>query len=289
MPAYKDNVHNTWYCMFYFEDWTGQKKKKKKCGFKTKKEALEWENEFKFTANANMDMKLVDFIEIYFRDKSGELKERTIKNKRYMIENRIIPYFGERRVNEITPSDVIQWQTEMKKMDFSDSYLRMLQNQMTALFTHASKIYNLKNNPCKKVMVYDDNRILVQDRMNPDWPGITFPGGHIEPKESFVESVIREVKEETGLDISNVQLCGMKQWTHREGKYRYIVFFYKTNTYSGELKSSDEGKVFWIDRDKLNEYTLAEGFDGMFEVFANDNLSENYHWFENNEWNMENK
>ena len=138
-------------------------------------------------------------------------------------------------------------------------------------------------------MVYDGNRILVQDRMNPDWPGITFPGGHIEPKESFVESVIREVKEETGLDISNVQLCGMKQWTHREGKYRYIVFFYKTNTYSGELNSSDEGKVFWIERDKLNEYTLAEGFDGMFEVFANDNLSENYHWFENNEWNMENK
>ena len=97
------------------------------------------------------------------------------------------------------------------------------------------------------------------------------------------------MKEETGLDISNVQLCGMKQWTHREGKYRYIAFFYKTNTYSGKLKSSDEGKVFWIDRDKLNEYTLAEGFDGMFEVFANDNLSENYHWFENNEWNMENK
>ena len=113
-------------------------------------------------------------------------------------------------------------------------------------------------------MVYDGNRILVQDRMNPNWPGITFPGGHIEPKESFVESVIRE-------------------------KYRYIVFFYKTNTYSGELNSSDEGKVFWIERDKLNEYTLAEGFDGMFEVFANDNLSENYHWFENNEWNMENK
>lgn len=138
-------------------------------------------------------------------------------------------------------------------------------------------------------MVYDGNRILVQDRMNPDWPGITFPGGHIEPKESFVESVIREIKEETGLDISNVQLCGIKQWTHRGGKYRYIVFFYKTNTYSGELKSSDEGKVFWIDRDKLDEYTLAEGFDGMFEVFANDNLSENYHWFENNEWNMENK
>lgn len=163
MPAYKDKVHNTWYCMFYFEDWTGQKKKKKKCGFKTKKEALEWESEFKLTANANMDMKMVDFIEIYFRDKNGELKDRTKKNKRYMIENRIVPYFGDRKMNEITASDIIQWQNEMLQMNFSDSYLRMLQNQMTALFTHASKIYNLKNNPCKKVkkMGRSDSRSLT--------------------------------------------------------------------------------------------------------------------------------
>ena len=163
MPAYKDNVHNTWYCMFYFEDWTGQKKKKKKCGFKTKKEALEWESEFKLTSNANMDMKMVDFIEIYFRDKNGELKDRTKKNKRYMIENRIVPYFGECKMNEITASDIIQWQNEMLQMNFSDSYLRMLQNQMTALFTHASKIYNLKNNPCKKVkkMGRSDSRSLT--------------------------------------------------------------------------------------------------------------------------------
>lgn len=138
-------------------------------------------------------------------------------------------------------------------------------------------------------MVYDGNRILVQDRMNPDWPGITFPGGHVEPRESFVDSVIREVEEETGLKISNVQLCGIKQWTHREGKYRYIVLFYKTDTYSGELKSSDEGRVFWIEKEDLKNYVLAEGFEGMFEVFENDKLSENYHWFTNGEWNVENK
>ena len=95
-------------------------------------------------------------------------------------------------------------------------------------------------------MVYDGNRILVQDRLDLKWPGLTFPGDHVESKESFVDSVIREVKEETGLDITNVQLCGVKQFTHREGKYRYIVFFYKTNTYSGELKSSEEGNVFGL-------------------------------------------
>lgn len=138
-------------------------------------------------------------------------------------------------------------------------------------------------------MVYDGDRILVQDRTDPDWSGITFPGGHIEPKESFVDSVTREVKEETGLDISNVKLCGVKQFTHREGKYRYIVFFYKTDTYSGDIKSSDEGKVFWIDKNKLKDYTLADGFEGMFEIFDNDDLSENYWRFENGEWREENK
>lgn len=138
-------------------------------------------------------------------------------------------------------------------------------------------------------MVYDEDRILVQDRRNPDWPGITFPGGHIEPQESFVESVIREVKEETGLDIANVQLCGVKQWSHRTGKYRYIVFFYKTNTYSGELKASEEGEVFWINKKELSNYTLADGFEKMFEVFDNDHLSENYHWLDGSEWKAENK
>ena len=138
-------------------------------------------------------------------------------------------------------------------------------------------------------MIYDGDRILVQDRLNPDWPGITFPGGHVEPGESFVDSVIREVKEETGLDISNVRLCGMKQWTQRDGEYRYIVFFYKTNEFFGELKSSDEGRVFWIKKSELMSYPLANDFEKMFEVFDNDNLSENYYWLEDNEWKVENK
>ena len=116
-----------------------------------------------------------------------------------------------------------------------------------------------------------------------------FPAGLVDEGEDFKTAGKRELKEETGLDITNVQLCGVKQFTHREGKYRYIVFFYKTDKYSGELKSSDEGKVFWIKREDLNEYVLAEGFIKMLEVFENDNLSENFHWQENGEWKVQNK
>ncbi len=76
-------------------------------------------------------------------------------------------------------------------------------------------------------MIYDGDRILVQDRRDPKWPGVTFPGGHVEPEESFLLSTIREVKEETGLDVWDLQFCGMKQFTDREKGYRYVVFYIK--------------------------------------------------------------
>ncbi len=138
-------------------------------------------------------------------------------------------------------------------------------------------------------MVYDNNRILVQDRLNPDWPGITFPGGHVEPRESFADSVIREVKEETGLDISDIRLCGVKQFTMNDGSFRYIVLLYKTNSFSGELVSSSEGRVFWVDRDRLSEFTLADGFLSLLEVFDNETLTENYIWNDGGRWQTVNK
>ena len=94
-------------------------------------------------------------------------------------------------------------------------------------------------------MVYDHNgNVLVQEKINKSWGGITFPGGHIEKQESFVDSVIREVKEETGLIIKNPKLCGIKWWEVKSNK-RYVVLLFKTDEYSGTLKSSAEGKVFW--------------------------------------------
>lgn len=138
-------------------------------------------------------------------------------------------------------------------------------------------------------MIQDGGRILVEDRLNPSWPGITFPGGHVEPGESLVTSVIREVREETGLDIANVRLCGVKQWYNAAKQYRYLVFFFRTSIFSGTLKSSSEGDVFWIDRKELTQYRLADGFDTMLEVFERDDLSENYHWLEDGVWRVENR
>ena len=125
-------------------------------------------------------------------------------------------------------------------------------------------------------MIYDDHgNILVQDRLDPEWPGITFPGGHVEPGESFTKAVIREVWEETGLTIEHPRLCGLKQFPEEDGT-RYIVMLYKANRFSGELRSSREGNVFWIKRSELENYPLPVSFDQMIRVFEDDSLGEQY-------------
>ena len=127
-------------------------------------------------------------------------------------------------------------------------------------------------------MVCDGDRILVQDRIS-SWPGITFPGGKIEKGESFVESVRREVYEETGLTVKSLSLCGTKQFQDKNDA-RYVVLFYRTDEFEGELTSSDEGEVFWIDKSALLDYELALDFKEMFEVFDSELLSEFYYYKE---------
>lgn len=133
-------------------------------------------------------------------------------------------------------------------------------------------------------MVYDhDGNILVQDRKSADWPGITFPGGHVEPGESFVESVIREVREETGLTIENPILCGTKQFQDEDGA-RYVVLFYKTDRFHGKLTSCHEGDVFWIQRNTLASYNLSVDFEEMVRIFEEENLSEFYYYNKDGQW-----
>ena len=151
MSAYKDKTQGTWYVSFRYIDWTGKKTQKLKRGFKTKKEALNYEKEFIRKTAADMKMEMNSFIQVYFEDKKNELKENSIRNKQHMMNKHIVPYFGTRKMNEITPAEIIQWQNIIQEKGYSKTYERMIQNQLNALFNHAQKIYNLKENPCKKV------------------------------------------------------------------------------------------------------------------------------------------
>ena len=132
-------------------------------------------------------------------------------------------------------------------------------------------------------MVFDGNKVLVQDKTDDDYSGITFPGGHVEKGESFTDAVIREVFEETGLRISSPQLCGIKDWMEEDGT-RYMVLFYKTDKFEGTVTSSEEGEVFWIILEEMKQKKLAYGMDKMLEVFLDETISEYFFYKEDGKW-----
>ena len=133
-------------------------------------------------------------------------------------------------------------------------------------------------------LVYSGYKILVQERNKKDWPGLTFPGGHVEKGENFIASVIREVKEETGLTIYDPLLCGMEEYKADNNDERYLMLFYKTDKFEGELKSSKEGKVFWINKDDLLKYELSLDLDRIYKIMTDDSLSELIYEYKNGEY-----
>lgn len=133
-------------------------------------------------------------------------------------------------------------------------------------------------------LVYSGDKILVQERNKKDWPGLTFPGGHVEKGENFIASVIREVKEETGLTIYDPLLCGMEEYKTDNNDERYLMLFYKTDKFEGELKSSKEGKVFWINKDDLLKYELSLDLDRIYKIMTDDSLSELIYEYKNGEY-----
>lgn len=133
-------------------------------------------------------------------------------------------------------------------------------------------------------LIYKDDKILLQNRIKKDWKGYTLPGGHIEPGESFVDAVIREMKEETGLDIFNPRLCGIKQFPTPEG--RYVVLLYKTDEFSGELMSSEEGQMEWIYREDLDKVNTVSDLEELFQVMESDDLSEFQYVIEDGVWKV---
>ena len=157
MPAYKDKAKGTWYASFYFENWTGKKEKKMKRGFKTKREALEWERTFLQQQTADLDMTFESFVALYATDMKGRIKENTWGTKEHILYKKLVPYFGKRKMSEISSKEVMAWQSEMLNYrdkngkPYSPVYLKTLHNQLSAVFNHAVKHYKLKANPAAQV------------------------------------------------------------------------------------------------------------------------------------------
>ena len=134
-------------------------------------------------------------------------------------------------------------------------------------------------------MVYNNDLVLVQDKTDDDYKGLCFPGGHVEIDESLVDAVIREVFEETGLTIVSPRICGTKDWVNDDGS-RYLALFYKTDKFSGEIRSSEEGNVFWMSLGDLLSMGDRLSLDmlDMIKVFMDDDLSEFFYYKENEKW-----
>lgn len=129
-----------------------------------------------------------------------------------------------------------------------------------------------------------NQKVLVQERKK-SWIGIAFPGGHVEKGEALIPSTIREIKEETGLDISNLKLCGIKDWFEPKKNRRYMVFLYSTTTFSGELiNETDEGKVFWQNINQLTDLKLASSFAEMAEMMLRSSYSEFIYEIDGDTW-----
>ena len=148
MPATRDG--KTWRSQFYYEDWQGIRHKKNKRGFKTKAEAEEWERNFRQQQRKDLDINFENFVEIYFADVENRLRESTIKNKRYVFDLKVTPYFKKKKMCEIKTSDIRAWQNELIKQGYAPTYLKSINNQLAALFNYAVRYYDLKDNPCRK-------------------------------------------------------------------------------------------------------------------------------------------
>ena len=133
-------------------------------------------------------------------------------------------------------------------------------------------------------LLEDGDRILLQNRVKSDWRGYTLPGGHVERGESFVDAVVREMKEETGLTVIDPRLVGVKQFPIEDG--RYIVFLFRAEKFTGELVSSDEGKMEWIGRDSLSQINAVKDLEELLRVMESPELTEFQYVEDGESWSV---
>ena len=150
MPTYKNKERGTYYCSFYYVDWTGKRKRKKKEGFKTKREADKFEREFLVKVQENTDMSFSILVDLYLKDCETRIRKTTLQNKTHLIKHKILPYFENKIISNIKPTDVREWQNHLMNKEYSQTYLKSINNQLTAIFNFAIKFYGLATNPCHR-------------------------------------------------------------------------------------------------------------------------------------------
>ncbi|MDL2259123.1 site-specific integrase [Eubacteriales bacterium OttesenSCG-928-K08] len=157
MAVYKESDTGTWRVIYRYTDWMGERKQTSKRGFTTKREAQAWEREQLNKVKADLDMTFESFVATYTADMQSRIKENTWETKEHIIRTKLLLYFGNRKMCEIQPKDIIAWQNEMinyrddNGKAYSPVYLKTLHNQLSAIFNHAVKYYNLTMNPAAKV------------------------------------------------------------------------------------------------------------------------------------------
>ncbi|MBO4982229.1 MAG: site-specific integrase [Lachnospiraceae bacterium] len=152
MPAYKDEKTGKWFAKFYYTNWQGIKKQKWKRGFTTKKEALGFERDFLEKQSANPDMTFQNLYEIYMEDMAARLKQSTLLTKKTVLQTHILPFFGNKPINEIKASDVRRWQAKLMSSpnNYSQTYLKKINTELNSIINYAKRFYDLNTNPCGK-------------------------------------------------------------------------------------------------------------------------------------------
>lgn len=148
MTVTKNEERGYWEVFFYYKDYTGKRKQKHKRGFRTRKEAVSWAEQFIVQQSHNLDMTFQAFWELYRNDMSQRLRENTVRSKDYIVELKILPYFGQKKIAEITAADIRQWQNSIMKQEYAPTYLKTIHNQLSAIFNYAVRYYDLPRNPC---------------------------------------------------------------------------------------------------------------------------------------------
>ena len=149
MSVYKNEKTGKWYAIFRFTDWQGIKKQKKKEGFKTKREAQEYEREFLLKETSSPDMLFSSLVDLYMQDITTRIRSTTLETKRNIINNHVLPYFQDKKINEITAADVRRWQNKLISNGYSQTFIKTVHNQLSAILNYAARYHNLSHNAAR--------------------------------------------------------------------------------------------------------------------------------------------